>query len=120
MRVFLFFCSCLLLTACQPDSPSLLGSWRAVDVRENGDSLQLDPGEISFEFHSDNRYAYRSTLNYREAGTWRYENGYLYAQDTTGQEATQYVVAVDLLRQDSLLLRMKADSAERKVLLLRE
>lgn len=117
--------SCLLLTvlavACgQREDAMLLGSWRAVDVREGADSLRLNPAEIGFTFHEDNRYDYRSTLKYREAGTWRYENGYLYAQDTTGQSSEQYIVAVDLLTPDSLQLRMRGDSAERRVLLLRE
>ena len=111
----------LLLTACsERQDDQLIGTWRAVDIRENGDSLKLDPTEINFEFTPDNRYRYRSTLNYTEAGTWKYENGYLYARDTTGHGAGDYIVAVDLLRPDSLLLRMKADSAERKVLLLRQ
>ena len=108
-----------IFPACQPDPSPLLGSWEAVDVRENGDSLALDPAEIGFVFHPDGRYDYRSTLNYREAGTWRYEEGYLYAKDTTGNGADQYVVAVDMVRPDSLLLRMQADTAERLVLLLR-
>lgn len=122
MRTCLFTLLALLAVcfSCLRDPSPLLGSWQAVDVRENGDSLKLNPAEIGFEFLPDNRYRYRSTLNYREAGTWQYQDGYLYAQDTTGKGATQYVVAVDLLRPDSLLLRMKADSAERIVLLLRQ
>ena len=109
-----------LFTACTPEPSPIIGHWQAVDVREGGDSLELDPAEIGFEFREDNRYFFHSTLNYSEAGTWRYEDGYLYAQDTTGRGAPRYIVAVDLLRSDSLMLRMKADTAERLVLLLRK
>ena len=87
---------------------------------ENGDTLALNPAEIGFTFHPNQRYDYRSTLNYREAGTWRHENGHLYAQDTTGQSNEPYVVAVDLIRSDSLRLRMRAKTGERLVLLIRE
>ena len=106
--------------ACDRTPSLLVGSWRAVDVREAGDSLRLDPGEIRFHFTDDGRYTYRSTLNYREAGAYRLRDGFLYATDTTGNGAGEYIVAVDVLNQDSLQLRMQGEASERIVLLLRE
>ena len=88
-------------------------------MTENGDSLKLDPQEITFGFTDDNRYAFTSTLRYQEAGTWRYENGYLFAMDTTQPSNPERVVAIDKLTLDSMVLRMRTDSTERLVTLLR-
>jgi len=120
LRVLLFIGLLASLFACEREDLLLLGDWRAVSVEQSGDSLRLDPAEIAFTFRPDNRYVYTSTLRYQEAGTWRYENGFLFARDTTSTANPERIVAVDLLTPDSLQLRMKADTAERTVLLLRE
>ena len=86
---------------------------------EDGDSLKLDPREITFDFRPDNRYDFTSTLRYHEAGTWRYDSGYLFAKDTTQPANPERVVAIEKLTLDSLVLRMQADTAERFVVLLR-
>lgn len=98
----------------------LLGDWQAAEVLQRGDSLLLDPAEVGFSFLPDNRYTYRSTLRYQEAGTWRYDNGFLFAQDTTRAAATERIVAVEKLTADSLVLRMRADTTERTMTLLRQ
>ena len=109
----------LLLLYCERDDNLLLGEWQASLVTEEGDSLRLDPREITFRFTPDNRYAFTSTLRYREAGTWRYDSGYLFARDTTQPSNPERIVAVDILTTDSLVIRMQADSAQRLVYLLR-
>ncbi len=109
----------LLLLHCKQEENLLLGEWQGTLVTEAGDSLRLDPREITFRFTPDNRYAFTSTLRYREAGTWRYDSGYLFAQDTTQPSNSERVVAVETLTLDSLVLRMQADSAQRMVYLLR-
>lgn len=121
MPKYLFFSVfVLLLVGCSSrEDELLLGQWRAARVTENGDSLRLDPREITFDFRPDNRYTFTSTLRYREAGTWRYDNRYLFAQDTTQPENPERVVYIEILTLDSLVMRMKADTAERLVTLLR-
>lgn len=119
VRVF----GCLLLAGmlwhCAREDKLLVGDWQAVSVTENGDSLRLNPAEIGFTFQEDNRYAFRSTLRYAEAGRWRYDHGFLFATDTTHPDLPERIVAIDRLTIDSLILRMRADSAERRVVLLR-
>ena len=108
----------LLLSSCGPDEGALLiGSWQGLSITERGDSLRLDPREVGFTFHENARYEFRSTLKYQEAGTYRYEAGYLIANDTTQPDSPQRVVAVDILTMDSLVLRMRADTAERVLVL---
>lgn len=110
----------LTLSACETREDELLpGQWQATNVTEDGDSLLLDPREITFEFRPDNRYTFTSTLRYQEAGTWRYDSRYLFAQDTTQPENPERVVYIETLTLDSLVIRMKADTAERLVTLLR-
>lgn len=121
IRPFLLACCCLFFCfSCERDDLLLLGSWQATSVTEGTDSIHLDPAEIGFTFTPDNRYQFRSTLRHREAGTWIYQEGRLMANDTTGIDAEQRVVAVDKLTVDSLVLRMKGDSLERVVVLLKQ
>lgn len=108
-----------LLFACGRDDQLLLGSWQATSVTEAGDSVRLDPTEVGFTFRPDNRYSFRSTLRYEEAGTWAYQEGFLRATDTTQATRPERIVAVDKLTLDSLVLRMNGDTAERVVVLLR-
>ncbi|MFK8161944.1 MAG: hypothetical protein AB8H12_05720 [Lewinella sp.] len=111
----------LLLCHCgEREDARLLGEWQAAQVLQRGDSLLLDPAEVGFSFLPNNRYVYRSTLRYGEAGTWRYDNGFLFAQDTTRSAATERVVAVEKLTVDSLVLRMRADTTEQVMILLKQ
>jgi hypothetical protein len=111
----------LLLFHCgEREDAQLMGEWEAVQVLEKGDSLLLDPAEVGFSFLPDNRYSYRSTLRYQEAGTWRYDNGFLFAQDTTRDGSAERIVAVEKLTADSLVLRMRADTTEHIMTLLKQ
>lgn len=109
-----------LLCACGRDDQLLLGSWEATSVTEAGDSVRLDPAEVGFTFRPDNRYLFRSTLRYEEAGTWTYQDGFLRAVDTTQTGKPERVVAVEKLTPDSLVIRMNGDSAERVVVLRKQ
>ncbi|THH39624.1 lipocalin-like domain-containing protein [Neolewinella litorea] len=119
LRLSCLFLLSLLFLHCEREDDLLYGEWRGSLVTEDGDSLKLDPREITFDFRPDNRYEFTSTLRYQEAGTWRYDDGYLFAQDTTQPTNPERVVSVEKLTLDTLILRMKADSAERLVTLLR-
>jgi hypothetical protein len=111
----------LLLFRCgEREDARLLGKWQATQVLQRGDSLLLDPAEVGFSFLPNNRYAYRSTLRYEEAGTWRFDNGFLFAQDTTRAAVAERIVAVEKLTSDSLVLRMRADTTERVMTLLKQ
>lgn len=96
-----------------------MGEWQGALVTEDGDSLKLDPREITFDFRADDRYEFTSTLRYSEAGTYRTEAGYLFAQDTTQPTNPERVVAIEKLTVDSLIIRMSADTVQRLVTLLR-
>lgn len=121
MRVLTIALLLFLVSACgEREDLLLLGEWQATSVLESGDSLQLDPAQVGFVFRPDNRYTYRSTLRYKEAGTWRYAEGFLYAQDTTQADATERIVAVEKLTTDSLEIRMLAGDKERELVFLRK
>lgn len=122
-RRLLILCLALLglpLASCA-DRPDrlLLGKWQAVSATAAGDSLALDPAEVGFVFTPNNRYTYRSTLRHAEAGTFRYVPGYLFATDTT-RAGEERVVAIDKLTEDSLVIRMKADTTFKVLTFLRD
>ena len=118
-RLIFFSLFVVLLLHCGQETDLLVGEWQGALVTEDGDSLKLDPKEITFDFRPDNRYEFTSTLRYREAGTYRMEEGYLFAQDTTQPTNPERVVAIEKLTHDSLVIRMSADTAQRLVTLLR-
>jgi hypothetical protein len=118
-----YFCllPLLLCLGCgEREDLLLLGEWQATQVLESGDSLKLDPAQVGFLFRPDNRYTFRSTLRYEEAGVWRYTEGFLVARDTTRERSPERVVAVEKLTVDSLEIRMLSDDKERWVTLLKQ
>lgn len=120
MRLLILSSLLLFTLSCgEREDLLLLGSWQAVSVLEAGDSLRLDPAEIGFDFTANNRYNFRSTLRYTEAGTWRYADGFLFARDTTRSTGEERVVAVEQLTADSLTIRMLAEDKERELVFLR-
>lgn len=122
MRILILSFLLLLATSSCGEREDLLliGEWQATSVLEDGDSLRLDPAQVGFVFQPDNRYSYRSTLRYEEAGTWRYADGFLYARDTTQAGADERIVAVEKLTVDSLEIRMLAGDKERLLVFLRK
>jgi hypothetical protein len=121
LRYAIILVLALLICCCgEREDAHLLGGWQATQVLQRGDSLLLDPAEVGFSFLPNNRYTYRSTLRYQEAGTWRYDNGFLFAQDTTRVAVAERIVAVEKLTSDSLVLRMRADTTERVMTLLKQ
>jgi len=121
LRLLVLVLVLLLAASCgEREDQLLLGEWQATSVLEAGDSLKLDPAQVGFVFRPDNRYIYRSTLRYEEAGTWRYSAGYLYARDTTHAGAEERIVAVEKLTPDSLEIRMLAGEKERELVFLKQ
>lgn len=118
--LILSFVLCLFFACGEREDKLLLGEWQATQVLEEGDSLKLDPTQVGFLFRPDNRYTFRSTLRYEEAGTWRYSEGFLMAQDTTRGDSPERVVAVEKLTLDSLEIRMLSEGKERGLILLRK
>ncbi|TXF84252.1 hypothetical protein FUA23_21305 [Neolewinella aurantiaca] len=114
------FLLCLLFACGEREDHLLLGEWEATQVLEAGDSLKLDPTQVGFLFRPDNRYTFRSTLRYEEAGTWHYAEGFLMAQDTTRNDSPERVVAIEKLTHDSLRIRMLTEGKERWVTLLKQ
>ncbi|PHI19111.1 hypothetical protein CEQ90_14455 [Lewinellaceae bacterium SD302] len=110
----------LALAACTEEPDHLIGNWRAVDISEQGDSMRLVPAEVTFNFLDNSRYRYTSTLRYEEAGTYRLQDNYLVARDTTRPGSTDRIVEVELLNADSLRLKMREADKERRLLFLKE
>lgn len=112
----------LLFNACAPDDPNLLiGSWTAYDVLEEGESLDINASEIKLDFVNDEVYAYRSTLDYQEAGQYTVQSSYLYTTDTLQEsQAARKAVEIIQLTADSLQLRMNDEGKERILKMLKD
>ena len=61
----------LLLVACSNvQEEKLVGKWQATSLMEDEMPIPVLPSEVGFEFFDNGYYHFRSTLNYREAGTF--------------------------------------------------
>ncbi len=104
----------LLASACAPVEENLIqGRWQGVAVLEEGEPLNIDPTVISMTFGENNSYAYSSTLNYRESGSFYIDSKYLYTTDTLNQASTEKAVEIVSLTADSLTLKMNEGGRER-------
>ncbi|MCO6478576.1 MAG: lipocalin family protein [Phaeodactylibacter sp.] len=118
-RIFkISFALLLLLGACSPVDKSLIeGTWKGVAVVEEGSPLNdVDPGVIELSFR-EKGYAYSSTLNYKEAGTYYIDSKYLYTTDTLNQASTEKAVEIVKLTTDSLVLKMNDSGRERLLMM---
>ena len=119
-KVIPLFLFILLWSACSNRAENeLVGHWQGVELTEEGEPLNLDPGEIRFEFFPNNRYSFSSTLKYQEAGTFRVQTQHLFTKDTIHAGATDKAVRIVQLEVDTLLLEMKDQEKTRMLKLLR-
>ncbi len=111
-----------VLSACQSgyEEEQLHGRWVGVAVSEEGSPLAIDPSQIQLHFLPDQRYTYRSTLDYKEAGSYFIDASYLYTRDTLNQASTEKAVELLKLKEDSLRIRMMEGGKERMLTLVRE
>ena len=109
------------LVACQPYSTSdLAGTWQAVGLTDSADSLEIDLSEVRFTFDADGGYTFVSTLNYREAGSYRLDGPYLFTTDTLHSLSREKAVEIQQLANDSLVILMNEAGRDRVLTLLKQ
>jgi len=102
---------CLLLMlscfACGSgiDETLLHGTWQAVSLEENGQPGKADLSQTQFIFRPTGGYEYRSSINYKEIGTYYLDGKFLVSKDTL-QEGIAKSVKIEFLSSDSLLFNM--------------
>ncbi len=98
----------------------LTGTWKAIELTQEGDSLEIDLGEVSFKFMENGRYQFNSTLKYKEAGTYHIDGPFLFSTDTTQNILHEKAVEIIQLSGDTLILRMEELDKERVMVLKKE
>jgi hypothetical protein len=113
------FCCALSLTSCGMwKSYQLQGQWQGVRLMEGKDSVAVDPSLIQLTIDKD-AYAFSSTLNYREEGSWRLEDEVLYTTNKLVDNSYEKAVYILQLKRDTLVLWMMDDGKERVLTLRR-
>lgn len=106
----------LMLVGCaNVQEQKLVGKWQATSLVEDGMPIPVPPSEVGFEFFPNGYYHFRSTLNYKEAGTFSVANSLLYTLDTLNEASTEKSVQILDLTPDSLFLKMNNEGKERIV-----
>jgi hypothetical protein len=109
----------LLISCANQRERQILGAWQAFEITEEGEPLLVKPEEVRFEFRADNTYSYQSTLNYKETGSFRIQNGYLLTRELSGANEPERAVLIERLEADTLVLGMEDQGKTREVKLLR-
>ncbi|MCC6723218.1 MAG: lipocalin family protein [Saprospiraceae bacterium] len=106
----------LSLVACQNASKQkLVGKWQAVSITEDGSPMPIPVEVVGFEFFPNGYYNFRSTIEYKEAGTFDVKGGLLYTLDTINEASTQKSVQIVAVNLDSMTLRMNSEGKEQIV-----
>lgn len=104
----------IFLSACGNNHQSdLIGTWKAHQVLEGDQALNLNPTEIQFNFSETGDYHFKSTLNYQEAGSFYLEKELLYTLDTLNQESIEKVVQIQFISPDTIQLKMQHQGKDR-------
>lgn len=99
--------------ACQDVAKQkLIGKWQAASISEDGMPMPVPVNVIGFDFSPNGYYNFRSTLEYKEAGTFEVSGSLLYTLDTINEASTQKSVQILQVTNDSLFLKMNADGKE--------
>ena len=124
LRLLLISLISLGLYACNGNQRKLNlleGEWQGTLLLEEGDSVAIDPAELGFSFQQDEKtYTYRSTLNYKEAGSYYIQTKYLFTKDTLEAASKEKGVEILELSADSLHLKMIEEGKERIMKLVKK
>ena len=111
-----------VLMACGSgvDKTVLAGNWKLHQFLEQGEPVEINTEEVSFEFFENGRYNFNSTLNYKESGRYYTMGQLLYTTDTTVSNPIEKPVKVILLTADSLHFKMNDKGVEQDLKLYRD
>jgi hypothetical protein len=98
----------------------LVGKWQGAALQEEGAEIPVQEKQIHLSFFPNGTYSYRSTLNYREAGTYYLDGALLYRRDTLNEASHEMRVKIIRLDEDSLFFRMQENGRERVMQLVRK
>jgi hypothetical protein len=106
--------------ACQNvEKQKLVGKWQATSILEDGMPMPIPASVVGFEFFPNGYYNFRSTLEYKEVGTFDVSGNFLHTLDTINEASTPKTVQIMLVNEDSLLLKMNADGKEQLIKLFK-
>lgn len=119
---FLFLLILFLFTQCSSDSREelLTGHWTAYRY-EIADSARAEGylDQIQLTLSEDQRYHFRSTLAYEEAGRYHLIGNLLITTDTTREASKDKKMRIEKLNPDTLILLMQAEQEERRLMMRR-
>ena len=108
--LFIFIAGCSSVS-----NSSLAGSWQAVSIEIDDQSIETDLSEVNIFFDKKGGYHFSSTLNYREAGYYQIGGEFLYTKDTLDENSKEKKVEIVDFSQGFMLLKMQEGKEERVI-----
>lgn len=112
----------LIWVSCQSKQQRhfLQGHWSAFRYeRADSSVLQDYLNQVTLSIDGNNRYSFTSTLNYREAGTFRLSDQFFFVTDTTRLPSREKKLLIRYLTKDTLILGMEEDGEDRTLMMYR-
>jgi hypothetical protein len=106
-RLRLLVC-CVFAIQCLQNSDPIAGEWHAVAYRNLSDSTAVLPTDtLRLILSEEGWYRYDGAARYREYGRYRTTWHYLFMTDTVHAPKPEYVLKINALAKDTLILEMK-------------
>ena len=102
----LLFITITILGCSNIEKDLLIGKWKIDTVEGVSEKDMENMRDIRFEFFSNNKYFFQSTLNIKEAGHYTIQGDLLNTTDTTVANSTEKSVKITKLTPDSLYFLM--------------
>ena len=106
---FLLFSLFLGCSNLNYSEKNLIGTWRAVMLIDDKDTVGYDISQVQLQFDADKQYRFQGNLKNREAGSYYLLGKILYTTDTLVLPKTEKAVEIIKLDQDSMQLLMNAE-----------
>lgn len=107
------FAFVLTFMACKSEKErAIIGKWQADSLVECDEIVPIVSSLVNIEFTSNGNYAFNSTLNIHEEGTYKIKKNYLILQNSLIDKALEKTVLITKLTADTLVLEMNFKGKE--------
>jgi len=108
------------LFSCEQDQPQLLGRWKVIDIKDDGQLQEFDMDSIYFEFLSGDSFRMTDTYGGKILGNFKMESPYLYISTFEKDGTQKKPIEILKFTDDSLHLLMNSNGVRRRIMLIKK
>ena len=120
LQLFIFVFLSLSLFSCQQDQPQLLGKWKVVDIKDEGQFQEFDMDSIAFEFLQGDSFRMTDTYGGKILGSFKMDPPYLYISTFEKDGTKKKPIEMLKFTEDSIQLLMNTNGVKRTIFLVKK